>query len=269
MPEEISGRDLTGARIERIDLTHAELDWIDCSDAKVEHVSFRGARLREIDFTGARLRGVELSHVEVFGDLDDVRINTIDVAPLVEAELQRLHPERARLHPTDAAGHREAWAALDAVWEQTVERARALPPHLLHEQVGGEWSFIETLRHLTFAIDSWLCRVILGEPSPWSPLDLPWDEMPDTPGVPRDRTARPSLDEALALFSDRQARVRAHLAVLTDDELAADTTPVPGAGWPPPDEYPVRMVLGILLNEEFWHRQFAERDLAILAATTA
>jgi hypothetical protein len=37
-----------------------------------------------------------------------------------------------------------------------------------------------------FATDSWVGRAILGDPSPWNPLDLPWDEMPDVPGVPRD-----------------------------------------------------------------------------------
>jgi DinB superfamily len=35
---------------------------------------------------------------------------------------------------------------------------------LLHESVGGEWSFIETLRHLVFATDSWIRRAILGDP---------------------------------------------------------------------------------------------------------
>ena len=28
---------------------------------------------------------------------------------------------------------------------------------------------------------------------------------------------------------------------------------------------PVREVLGVVLNEEWWHRQFAERDLGALA----
>jgi hypothetical protein len=41
---------------------------------------------------------------------------------------------------------------------------------------------IETLGHLVFATDSWIRRAIIGDPSPWDALDLPWDEMPDTPG---------------------------------------------------------------------------------------
>jgi hypothetical protein len=30
--------------------------------------------------------------------------------------------------------------------------------------------------------------------------------------------------------------------------------------------FPVREVLATIINEEWWHRQFAERDLAALAA---
>ena len=88
------------------------------------------------------------------------------------------------MRPTDPAGFREAWDVVERLWGETVERARRLDPELLHESVDGEWSFIETLRHLVFATDSWIRRAILGDPSPWDPLDLPWDEMPDTPGVP-------------------------------------------------------------------------------------
>jgi hypothetical protein len=49
-------------------------------------------------------------------------------------------------------------------------------------------------------------------------LDLPWDEMPDTPGVPRDRDARPSLDEALELRLERTATVRECLLVPLKEE---------------------------------------------------
>ena len=94
------------------------------------------------------------------------------------------------MRPTDPAGFREAWDVVERLWGETVERARRLDPELLHESVDGEWSFIETLRHLVFATDSWIRRAILGDPSPWDPLDLPWDEMADTPGrAPRPRRA--------------------------------------------------------------------------------
>jgi hypothetical protein len=46
---------------------------------------------------------------------------------------------------------------LERLWAETVRRARQLDPELLNESVAGEWSFIETLRHLAFA--SLLCSL--------------------------------------------------------------------------------------------------------------
>jgi uncharacterized damage-inducible protein DinB len=239
-----------------------------------EDADLRGATFRNVDLTGAQFRdvafhdvtmhGVELGRVTVDGDIEDLIINGVDVGPLIEAELDRRDPDRVKMRPDTPEGFREAWDVLDRLWADTIARARALPPEKLHESVGGEWSFIETLRHLAFATESWIGRGILGDPSPWDPLSLPWDGMPDTPGVPRDRTARPSLDEALALRASRTAMVRTFLDKLTPETLAGDTTPVPGPGWPEPRSYPVKMCLRVVLNEEYQHRLYAERDLAQL-----
>jgi hypothetical protein len=129
------------------------------------------------------MRGVELVDVDIHGEIQNLTINGVDIGPLVEAELNRRYPERIKMRPADPAGFREAWGILDRLWDETVDRARRLRPELLHESVDGEWSFIETLRHLVFATDSWTRRAILGDPSPWDPLDLPW-EMPDMTGCP-------------------------------------------------------------------------------------
>jgi DinB superfamily/Pentapeptide repeats (8 copies) len=243
---DFNGEDLRGSRFHNVGLQHA---------------SFTGA-----DLTGVRMRGVALVDVDINGHLHNVVVNGVDIAPLVEAELDRRHPDRRKMRPDDPAGFRDAWDIIERLWHGTVERARTLDPALLHESIDGEWSFIETLRHLAFATDAWVRRAIHGDPSPWHPLDLPWDEMPDTPGVPRDRTARPTLDEVLALRHDRMATVRHLVDGLTDTALAADTTPVPGPGWPEPRSYPVRECLLIVLNEEWQHRLFAERDLTALGA---
>ena len=170
-----------------------------------------------------------------------------------------------KLRPVDAAGFREAWPVIEGLWAETVVRAEALDPALLYERVGGEWSFIETLRHLAFATDSWVGRVILGDPSPWHPLDLPFDEMPDIDGVPRDREVRPSLRDVLALRAERMSMVSTFIGTLTDEQLAGSTDPVPGPGFPESKSYPVREALMVILNEEWWHRRFAERDLATLS----
>jgi hypothetical protein len=251
---EFSGQDLSGSRFERVDL----------SDSEFLSVAIRRARFRDVDFRHVVMRGAEWQDVDISGEVQGLRINGVDVGPLVEAELDRRYPERPAMRPTDAAGFRTAWDVLERLWDQTVARARTLDPQLLHESVDGEWSFVETLRHLAFATDAWIRRAVLGDPSPWDPMDLPWDEMPDTPGVPRDRNVRPTLDVALALRRDRTATVRAFLDDLTDETLAGHTEPVEAPGWPKPRSYPVRECLLIVLSEEWEHRLYAERDLAVL-----
>ena len=180
-----------------------------------------------------------------------------------------LSDERVKMRPTTPAGYREAWDVVERLWADTVERASRVDPELLHESVDGEWSFIETLRHLVFATDSWIRRAILGDPSPWDPLDLPWDEMPHTPGVPRDRAVRPSLNVVLQLRRDRMSTVGGVVDGLTDETLDGHTEPVAGPGWPPSRRFPVRECLSIILNEEWEHRLYAERDLDALEAHSA
>lgn len=253
---DFEGADLRGSRFERADL----------SGARFRSVDLAGAEFRAADLHGVVMRGVELVDVDIYGELRHVVINGVDVVPLVNAELDRRDPERVKMRPADAAGFRTAWDVVERRWDATVLRARRLPPELLHESVAGEWSFIETLRHLVFATDSWVGRAIVGDQEPWHPLALPWDEMRDMPGVPRDRAARPSLDEVLELRRDRMATVRRVIEGLTDESLAGRTEPVAGPGWPPPDRYQVREVLSIVLNEEWEHRLYAERDLTVLEA---
>ena len=108
--------------------------------------------------------------------------------------------------------------------------------------------------------------MLLGDPYAWHPLDLSWDEAPDVPGVPHDRDVRPSLDEALALRNDRMATVRRVDDDLTAEQLAGSTEPVLEPGFPESESFPVGDVLRVVLNEEWWHRRFAERDLDVLAA---
>jgi len=248
--------DLRGSRFERVDLSGSEFRASDLTEA----------RFRAVDLSRVVMRGVELVDVDIHGEIMNVTINGVDIGPLITAELDRRYPQRAKMRPTDAAGFREAWNVVERLWDGTVRRARRLDPALLHESVDGEWSFIETLRHLVFATDAWIRRAILGDPSPWHPLDLPWDEMPDTPGVPRDREVRPSLEDVLELRRDRMSTVRRVVDDLTEESRVGLTEAVDAPGWPRPRSYPVRECLLIVLNEEWEHRLYAERDLDALEA---
>jgi hypothetical protein len=258
--------DLSGSTFHHVRLKGATIQDADLSELVIRDAWMAGAVFRGVMLPDARLVGIEMRDVEIDGRIEGrLVVNGVDVAPYVEAELNRRDPDRALLRPTDADGFRAAWAMLERRWAALVDRARGLPPEQLHESVDGEWSFIQTLRHLAFATECWLLRAIQGDPRPWQPLSLPWDEAPPTEGVPHDREARPDLDTALALRLDRAAHVRAYLDRLTDEELAGMTTPVTEPGWPEPESFPVRECLLTILREEWEHRRFAERDLDALA----
>src|ERR1039458_9110038 len=120
--------------------------------ASGEGLDFRGARLADADFAGARLHGPNfegtritdgwLRNADISGDIEGLRVNGVEVAPLVVAELERRFPERVKLRAVDPQGLAGAWAMIEEVWRTTVARARVLPERLLAEQVDDEWSLI-------------------------------------------------------------------------------------------------------------------------------
>jgi hypothetical protein len=260
MTSEFVEQDLSGARFERVDLRGATFREVYLNDARLRDVDLSGLDVRGSLLKGARMRGVELIDLDIYGELLHVTVNGVDIAPLVEAELDRRMPDRAKMRPETADGFREAWTVLERLWAGTVERARTFPEADLHRGVDDEWSFIQTLRHLGFASAAWVGRMVLGDPAPWHPLDLPWDEAPGWDGIPWERDARPSLDEVLALRGERQAMVRGVLDRLTDGQLGTTVTRTE-PGWPQAEDFPLAECLRIVLNEEWEHRLYAERDL--------
>ncbi len=265
---EFTQQHLDGASFRQVSLRGATFEEVRLNDATFRDVDLSGLTVRAAYLDRVRMRGVEIPDLDVYGELGRVVVNGVDVVPFVEAELDRRMPERRLMRPTDPAGFVEAWATLERLWAGTVEHARRLPAPALHERVDDEWSFIETLRHLGFATACWVGGMVLAREDPWDPLDLPWDEAPGWDGVPWDREARPSLDEVLAIRARRQEQVRDVIAALTVGELeraVSSATPVAKDR----DGVTVQHALRVVLNEEWEHRLYAERDLAILESRSA
>lgn len=60
------------------------------------------------------IRGATLVNVEISGEIENLRVNGVDVVPLVGTELDRRYPDRVKMRPTDANGFREAWDILES-----------------------------------------------------------------------------------------------------------------------------------------------------------
>lgn len=248
------------ADFENDDLSASTFTRVRMTGSRFDNVYLNNSYLREVDLSDSTFNGVSLERCEISGDIDGLVINSVPVAPLIEKELVRLYPEYAALKPTGAQGYRDGWQTLQAVWAATLDRAETLDADTLNAHVDGEWSFIQTVRHLSFAITSWLEGAIGGDPSPWQPLDLPWDQMPPHPDVPWDKTSDVSLADARELYEASAARLTAYLGQLTDGELGQPGKGSPNPNWP--DERPqVDEALRVIFNEAFWHHRFAVRDL--------
>ena len=235
----------------------------DLQGAEFVDVDLRGARFVGADLSGVVMRGVEVREVEIdapwlANGQSFLRVNGVDVIPLVEAELNRRFPGRADRRANDPDGLRAAWAALERTWTVTLERAAAMPAGTVDVSVAGEWSFAQTLRHLVLATDTWLRRGILEIEQPFHPVGLAG------PGAEEDgldmsvfTPDTPSYAEVLEVRAGRLAMVRDFLATVTSDELAA-TRRNP---WSP--EYPETTLscLHVILEEEWEHHRYAVRDL--------
>ncbi|GIJ49591.1 hypothetical protein Val02_64770 [Virgisporangium aliadipatigenens] len=248
------------------------------SAAYTESDQFRGARIHLCDLAGLEIRDCDVSglkivdcyggEVYVGGGFERVVVNDVDVTAYVEAELDRRHPTRVLAREAaSCSDYRAAWDAVEAQWAATLERARLLPEAALHERVDGEWSFVETQRHLLMAADAWLGNAVLEEEAPFHPLGLPHG------GMPADATAKlgltvdatPTLDEVLAPRHARMATMRRVVDGLTDAELDRVCGRKPADPYPD-REYVVRRCLTVVLKEEAEHHRYAVRDLAVLEA---
>ena len=186
----------------------------------------------------------------------------------IRDELDSRHPERIKLRPTDVAGLHQAFDVLEEMWTPTIERARRFPPTKLHDRVNGEYSFIETFRHLLFAWDAWL-RGVLRVPGGYHELAVPPELPADVgravmwkmgAGWSSSSDPGPDLDPVLDVRAERWARVRDYLSDARPEDLKSPGTPPP---WHP-QECSVLYCFRVLIHEEWWHHQFAIRDIAVL-----
>lgn len=230
----------------------------------------RGARFVRADLSGAVMRGVDVQDADIdapwlLEDGGSLIVNGVDVAPLIEAELNRRFPGRDQRRTGDPEGLRRAWAALQRIWADTLERVESMPPGTVDVSVGGEWSFAQTLRHLVMATDTWLGRAVLEIGKPYHPVGQPNVEYAtDGYDLSVFSVTDPSYAEVLEARADRVAMVRDFLEGVTEDEL----TDIRRHPWGPDHQETVLACLHVILNEEWEHLRYAVRDLDTIAVRT-
>jgi hypothetical protein len=155
---------------------------------------------------------------------------------------------------------RDAWDIVTQQANATLGRARALPEGKLHESVDGEWSYVDTLRHLVYATDRWITGPVLSDKEPFHRLGMPNDDPEPWRGTSIDVDATPTFAEVLEAREQRMASVARIIGDAHDDDLMR-TVQSPNGG-----TTSVMGCIHVVLGEEWAHNRYANRDLDALGA---
>ena len=237
----------------------------DLSGRDLTHLKLHGTRLRGVEFLNTKITSAYFENATIEGDFEGLTMNGVLVAPLIEAEIERLHPVLKQLRTLRTAD--ELRANLETafgIWDALIERAASLSDAVIHERVDQEWSVVETLRHLIYATDCWFRHVVLDLPSPYHAIALSHAEARGhDPGI--DLDASPSFDEVVVVWRENMAELRTFAASISDNDLPREHEAKASPGHPY-GAHSVRSVFWVIGNELYWHSTYAARDLDALAA---
>jgi hypothetical protein len=229
-----------------------EFEFRDLSGSVFWGVNLEGATFRDVDLTGARFSHARLVDVVIDAEIDRLVVNGVDVTDYVN-ERDEWFALRSQIRPDDASSMQSGWQVITAAWVAAIERARRLGEGPCHASVDGEWSFVQTLRHLVFATDKWFTAPILG--GTFHAIGIPnsgsagfgW------PGI--DTTVAPTFDDAVDAWEDRSRQLRQYIEIVEPTALSA-TVDVLENGTTPVSE-----CIGVVFEEHFEHLRYAMRDL--------
>ena len=229
----------------------------------IDDLDLTGWVVRETVLDRARFIGVVMRDAELDGLIANLVVNGVEVTAYVEAELDRRDPVRVLLRsdePADLA--RGVGRAAAAVGRHRRPAAPAWVRRPRRRGVDGEWSAVQTLRHLVFVTDSWLRSAALGRTTA-SPARARRG-LHGRPGA-RTRPRCPAEPGRGAGAARRAGRRRAAGARRGDSGATRGRGAGAGGGWPPPAEGRTLLdCVHVVLNEEWAHHSFCVRDLDLL-----
>jgi hypothetical protein len=227
--------------------------------------SLSGARFSRCALDGAVFRGVSLVGASIDAEFQSLVVNGVDVGPFVEAELNRQFPGRDLRRSTNGSELRQSWELVQAAWHDAVARVRAMPPEVAETGVDGEWSFLQTMRHLVMATDIWLRGAIQRIDPPYHPIGLPFTEYETDGDMSFFTESTPTFDRVLEVRTERQEMLSEFLSTATIDDLNETRT----NPWATDHTMTVAECIGVIVSEEWDHLRFALRDLDAVTRSSA
>jgi hypothetical protein len=212
MGKTFENQDLGGAVFRRVNLHHAVFNDVNLEKASIRNVNLASASIEDANIMGMTIFGLRIDE-------------------LINAELDRRDPERARLRmadPHDPTSVRRVIDRLEAVRNAFRAALRsALPDHLCKRPAEDRWSAIEHTRHLVFAEDLYTNRWILRNDEPWTRLGL-------VPAFLAERAAYADvgsepcddIETVLSAWDAIHARTHAFVQAVTPEALCRDTSDI-------------------------------------------
>lgn len=227
----------------------------DLSDSVYWGVDLRRALFRDADLSGARFFHTLWSDASIDGIIDRLVVNGVDVTAYVNSH-DRWYPLRTHLEPATASDLRKVWVSLQKEWSALLSHVSELPAEEASRSVNGEWSALDTLRHLIFAIEKWFFLPVLHEQE-FSPIGLPNSGSVDFPWPGLTLEADPSWDEVLDVRNERIKIFTDYIEALEFDSLPESVEVLENGS------VPTITCFHAVLEEEFEHLRYVIRDLDI------
>ncbi|MCJ7551518.1 MAG: DinB family protein [Anaerolineae bacterium] len=242
---------MEGSVFRSLDLAGATFDNVNLANATFNNVNLADVTIRDANMSGLTIEGVSLEGMTI----DGIRVRT-----LVEAEKDRLDPERDRLRmadPFDCEDVKRVMARLDEVRAAFYARLWDTPAEQLNHNSGPDaWSALEHTRHMVFAEELYTDRWILRNDRPWSKLGMlpPFLEH-ETSYADVGVEPTGDLETVLAAWDAAHAETHAFLANVTLEDLCTDTREI---------DFGQNTIAGILqglANHDLLHIRMAEAAL--------
>ncbi len=255
---------LNNSRFDLTSITGAAFNMVNMPDSVFSNTSLNNSVFKCSNLENAVIAETFLRNMKIsFCLYDGLTIDGIEVLPLVEAEKDRLDPERIRLrikNPFDPDEVKKVMHHLDEVRDGFYAFLRSTPHELLIKKPKGidRWSALEHVRHLVFAEDLYLNHRLLNNNIPYNPIGMIPDFLKNDPSF-NEVGSKPTeyLDEVLSAWSCIHAEMTKYILKITQELLKRELDMNPGG----PQKVTVGYIIQMLPPHDLLHIRMAEKAI--------